>query len=194
MCLSVYVCARREAEIRLVLWGLIETLPWIEPDISKVWHGRRLLLSSHCFIYHPTVSVSVCVFTYSGILHRDLCSQRRIVWESEEAGDMGFHGHTPVFATLDFVQDLHFVLRFRCDIYTYISIYIFLLSQGQWWHCGENGNEVCVHWSFVSMCRGMCMLYNTRTVLQRRAACWLSEVEERASVLAEPLSNNKSFT
>lgn len=135
------------------------------------------------FITPRWVCLCVCVFTYSSILQRNLCTQR--IKRGDRRRDF-METHLSLELWTQFKMYICATL-FRCDVY-------FFSWQGQWWHCGENGNEVCVHWCFVSMCRGMCMLYNTRTVLQRRAACWLSEVEERASVLAEPLSNNKSFT
>ena len=78
--LYAYVCVCTHVvgllKIRLVLWDLIEPLPWIERDISKAWHGGQgLLLSLHRFIYHPKVCVCVCVcvFTYLGLSHGCLC-------------------------------------------------------------------------------------------------------------------------
>lgn len=56
--LSLCFCWHWVSEIRLLLWDLIETLQWIEVDISKAWHGTELMLSSHCFIYHPKVGVA----------------------------------------------------------------------------------------------------------------------------------------
>ena len=44
----------------IILLDLTETLPWIELDISKAWHGRELMLSLHCFIYHPKVCLFAC--------------------------------------------------------------------------------------------------------------------------------------
>ncbi len=169
-------------QIRLVLWDLIEPLPWIEPDISKAWHGRGLLLSSHCFIYHPEVSVFVCmyVFTYLGLsqecLRLNVCSDVRVC-ESKRERECHKHICTHVFGTLDSVQVLCFLLLFS---------YIIFIPQGRRWSQGQNFDEVCVFIClFVLECVWVCVsIYNTRTVMQRGAAYWLMKWSRREGLCA----------
>ena len=189
-CVCASVCTWCESKIRLVLWDLTEPLPWIELDISKAWHGKGLLLSSHCFIYHPKVCVFVCVFTFLGFAQACLClsmcpdvNVRKGGERGRERGEeekvcvnMNVSTHTCLwaFGNLDSVQVLSSLLFF---------LYIIFITRGQWWSQEQNFNEVCAF--VLSLCACMCLcIYNTRTVMQRGAAYWLSEVEERASVLA----------
>lgn len=70
--LHVCLCVWWRSKIRLILRDLPEPLPRIERDISRAWHGNGLLLSSHCFIYHPKVRVLVCVPIF-GLAHKSSC-------------------------------------------------------------------------------------------------------------------------
>lgn len=144
------------------------------------WARTALFITPKC----------VCVFTRVWPLTRvsafECVFWCEYVWvcvKMKVKRDGGVVLHTYVFGTLDLVQVLCFLLLF---------LWIIFIPQGRGWSQGQNFDEVCV---FICLCacvrvcvcdcvRVCLSIYNTRTVMQRGAAYWLSEVEERASVLA----------
>lgn len=121
LCLCVFLCVHIvDLSLGCCFPDLIESLPWIGRHISKTWHGKGLLLSSHCFIYHPSVCVCVCmcvcgcvflcvcVLEYHGFSQGYLWYGCMCVWERSWSKFVRMwkhpHIYTRAFRTLDSVQ------------------------------------------------------------------------------------------
>ena len=120
------------------------------------------------------VCVCVCVCRFECVYLMCLC-----VWGNQRENRVGPE-HTCVHVQLLWTRS-----KFCVSSVSSFFSYIIFIPQGQRWSQGWNFDEVCVYLPVcVRVCVRVCVcvcvsIYNTRTVMQRGAAYWLSGVEER---------------
>lgn len=160
VCLCVHIV---DLSLGCSFADLIESLPWIGRHISKAWHGKGLLLSSHCFIYHPSVCVClhvcvwvcvcvcmcVCVLEYHGFSQGYLWYGCMCVWKRSWSKFVRMWKHPQYIHTG--IQDFGL-----SSASVFFVVYVIFIPQGQWWSQEQNSDEVCVY-LHLCVCQSVCV-------------------------------------